>query len=89
MSQHTYTVENMPNGDLRITRDDLFSVAWTDADFQSWNNAQQTPASLSNRQQFLQQLKNLTLAQLQSATQAQKDRLLFELLQKTLRDEIV
>lgn len=91
--QYTYTVYSNSNGDIAvIKRSDgaPFPIPWTDPDFQAWNAAQTTPATLSAVQQQIQSLKAMTYVQWQaSVTAAQKDRILFELLQRALRNEIV
>ena len=93
MSQHTYSGITQANGDLYIKRDDGVSVIWSDPDFQAWNTAQTTPLALSAVQSAIQQAKQMTFAQFQTwwtgATAAQQQRLIFELLQRALRNEIV
>ncbi len=86
----SYTVKIKPNGDIdQIVRDDGYLVMWADADFQAWNAAQPIPAQLSAVQQQIQQAKALSFAQFQNLSQAQKDRITYELLQRVLRNEIV
>ncbi len=84
MSAHTYAVYFDAAQNINsIERDDFTPVKWTDADFQAWNNALQTPNKLSANQTALLQARSLTLAQLQAATPSQIGLLLFMLLKNT------
>lgn len=95
MSQFQYQVSIAANGDATPLRIDdngspLRVVAWSDTDFQSWNAAQQPPYALSPVQQTIQALKAMSYAAWQAqVTAAQKDRILYELVQRALRNEIV
>jgi hypothetical protein len=89
-----FTITLLSNGDIgSIQGPEGCFRRWNDPDFQAWNSAQQTPAALSAAQQAILNAKAMTFSQFQTwwtaATPAQQQRLLFELIQRTLRDEIV
>jgi len=97
MSQ--YQVQTLPNGDVIPQRVDdtnptlLYPVLWGDPDFQAWRTAQQSPPNLSTAQAAIQSAKQMSFAQFTTwyagATQQQQVRLLYELLQRALKSEIV
>lgn len=90
MSVHQYTVSLRGSDIDSILRDDVLHVPWNNADFQLWNSEQQVPYTLSAVQQSIVALKAMTFAQWQaSVTAAQKDRILFELVQRALKYEVV
>ena len=85
MSQYTYSVflAGDGSGDINSIRCNELNrpVPWTNADFQAWNAAQLIPYVLSEEQIQLAALKNLTAAQLVTATPAQVGLILKRLLQ--------
>ena len=99
MSQFTYVVVVHASGEVGpITRSDGNLVPWADSDFQAWNSAQPTPYTLSAAQQAIQSAKAMTFAQFQTWLTAQYSgvaqpagvaRLLYELTQRALKNEIV
>lgn len=93
MSQHTYNVimDGRGNGDIsQLMRDDGMPVLWNDPDFQNWNAAQQPPFALSQAQQIIQTLKAMDYPTWQAnVTPAQKDRILFELMKRSLSGGVV
>lgn len=83
---YSYIVTINASGDvLQITRNDGTFIAWNDPDFTAWNAQQQAPFTLSALQTQLKQYKAMSPATWSngtSVTAAQKDRVLYELLQR-------
>lgn len=89
-----YTPYQQPNGDLAsIKNANGENVAYSDPAFQAWL-AQQTMQvkalfQLSQAQQIIQTLKGTSYQNWQNVAQAQKDRILYEIVQRALKQEIV
>ncbi len=100
MSILQYQITVLPNGDILPqglpNPGSPFPVKFNDPDFQAWL-AQQTPAVqatavLSPRQQMIQTIKALTLAQWIDGitlTTAQKDKIAYFAMKLAFEDEIV
>lgn len=104
MSQFNYVIQTLPNGDVQPIRLDPATgqpvgpaianpfPSWHDPDFKQWLAGQATPPALSPRQQIIQQVKALTLAQWTDGTTltaAQKDKIAFFAMKLAFEDEIV